>query len=58
MSLIRAKTQMMKQRDRLIAKILESEDAKKKLDIHIEALEAQIEAIDSALKTLDMGEAP
>jgi len=53
MSILRAKTQMLKQKDRLIAKIAESEDAKVKLDKHIVALNAQIEAIESALFTLD-----
>lgn len=58
MSILRAKTQMLKQKDRLISKITETETAIDKLSVHKEALKAQIEGIDNALKHLDMGEAP
>lgn len=58
MSLSRAKTQMLKHRDRLISQMALNELTRKELDKVDELTQNQIDAIESAIKTLDMGEAP
>lgn len=55
MSILRAKTQMLKHKDRLIAKITDTEKKRDELALVIKATEAQIESIDAAMVTLDAG---